>query len=461
MNKPVQILFIEDNQGDVRLTREMLNDVKNFPYQMTDVASLSEGKKLIPKNKFDVILLDLGLPDSQGIETFHNLIDHSQQLPIIVLTGLGDEQIGMKAIKNGAQDYLLKGEISGTFLARTIQYAIERYQTEHSLKQKSFELGERVKELKCLIDVSNFAYLKDTSLEKRLQEIINILPKAWQFPEFTQARLKIEDKEIKTNNFQKSDWKLDKEIQVYGESKGKIEVCYLKEMPDADEGPFLKEERDLINALALRLGEIIERDQAVDDLKKSYKKVKKTLEGTIKALSLTVETRDPYTAGHQERVTTLVTAIADEMGLSKEKKTGLELAARIHDIGKINIPVEILSKPGQLDEFEYSLLKNHPETGYEILKNIDFPWPIAKIVLQHHERMDGSGYPKGLKRKDIILEARILGVSDVVEAMSSHRPYRPALTIEESLKEIEQNRGILYDKKVVDACLKLFRKKKF
>lgn len=445
----------------MRLTREMLNDVKNFPYQMTHVASLSEGKKLIPKNKFDVILLDLGLPDSLGIDTLHNLTNHSGQLPTIVLTGLEDEQIGMRAIKNGAQDFLVKGETNGTFLARTIQYAIERKQTEHTLKKKSFELGERVKELKCLIDVSNFAYLKDISLEKRLHEIVNILPKAWQFPEVTGARLKLEGKEIKTNNFKDSDWKQDKEIQIYGEIKGKIEICYLKEMPDEDEGPFLKEERDLINALALRLGEIIERDQAVDDLKKSYKKAEKTLEGTIQALSLAVESRDPYTAGHQERVTTLVKAIADEMGISEEKKTGLQLAARIHDIGKINIPAEILSKPGKLNEFEYSLLKNHPETGYEILKNIDFPWPIAKIVLQHHERMDGSGYPKNLKGKDIILEARILGVADVVEAMSSNRPYRPALTIEESLREINQNRGILYDENVVDACLKLFDNNRF
>ena len=174
-----------------------------------------------------------------------------------------------------------------------------------------------------------------------------------------------------------------------------------------------------------------------------------------------MDTRDPYTAGHQQRVAQLASGIAQELRLPRKQQEAIKIAAALHDIGKIGIPSEILTKPATLNEVEFSLIKKHPEMGYDILKDIDFAYPIAQIVLEHQERMDGSGYPQGLKGKDILLEAKIIGVADVVEAMSSHRPYRPALGIDKALEEISQNRGILYDPKVVDACLKLFKEKGF
>jgi PAS domain S-box-containing protein/putative nucleotidyltransferase with HDIG domain len=180
------------------------------------------------------------------------------------------------------------------------------------------------------------------------------------------------------------------------------------------------------------------------------------LEQSIQTIANTVEARDPYTAGHQQRVSELAVAIAREMHLPAEQINGIHLAAIIHDLGKIHVPAEILAKPGRLSEIEYALIKQHPQEGYEILKDVKFPWPIADIVLQHHERMDGSGYPQGLKGDAILLEARIMAVADVVEAMSSHRPYRPGLGIDAALNEIEKNKGALYDVKVVDACLKIF-----
>lgn len=179
----------------------------------------------------------------------------------------------------------------------------------------------------------------------------------------------------------------------------------------------------------------------------------------VTAIASTVEMRDPYTAGHQRRTAHLATAIAKELLLSADQIEGLNLACVVHDIGKIRIPAEILCKPGRLNELEFGLIKQHPETGYEILKSIDFPWPIAKTVLQHHERQDGSGYPNGLCDLDILLEAKILAVADVVEAMSSHRPYRAGLGVEAALDEITFNKGRLYDSSVVDACLNLFRNK--
>jgi len=160
------------------------------------------------------------------------------------------------------------------------------------------------------------------------------------------------------------------------------------------------------------------------------------MEDSISAISLVTEARDAYTAGHQRRVTKLAVAIAKEMGFPKDRVEGIKIAALIHDVGKINLPAEILSKPGKLSEIEFGLIKNHPQKGYEILKTIDFPWPVAEIVLQHHEKMNGSGYPRGLKRDEILLEAKIICVADVVEAMSSHRPYRPALGINKALEEI-------------------------
>jgi putative nucleotidyltransferase with HDIG domain len=171
--------------------------------------------------------------------------------------------------------------------------------------------------------------------------------------------------------------------------------------------------------------------------------------------------RDPYTAGHQARVTRLACAIAKETGLPDERIQGLNVAGTLHDLGKMYVPAEILSKPTRLTESEMMIIKAHPQAAYDILKGIEFPWPVAQIVLQHHERRDGSGYPQGLSGDDILLEARILAVADVVEAMASHRPYRPAHGIDKALEEISQNRDLLYDAGVVDACLKLFREKGF
>jgi len=168
--------------------------------------------------------------------------------------------------------------------------------------------------------------------------------------------------------------------------------------------------------------------------------------------------RDPYTAGHQRRVAELASAIAKEMRLPKEKIEGIHMAGLIHDIGKIAVPAEILSKPSKLSKMEMDLIKAHSQVGYELLKEIDFPWPVANIVLQHHERLDGVGYPQGLKGDEILLEARILAVADVVEAMASHRPYRPALGLDAALDEIKQGKGKLYEPAAVDACLVLFEK---
>ena len=207
--------------------------------------------------------------------------------------------------------------------------------------------------------------------------------------------------------------------------------------------------------------DITERKQAEEELRQTLESLKKSFVATVQVMVLAIESRDHYTSGHQNRAADLASAIATEMGLPLDKIEGIHMAGSIHDIGKLSIPAEILSKPTKLTNIEFSLIKEHSQIGYDMLKEVESPWPLAQIVYQHHERMDGSGYPRNLKGDEIIIEARIMAVADVVEAMASHRPYRAALGIDAALMEIEKNRETLYDNVVADTCLKLFREKDY
>ena len=221
--------------------------------------------------------------------------------------------------------------------------------------------------------------------------------------------------------------------------------------------PVMEEDRVVQIITVIR--DITERKRSEEQLHQTLDSLKKAVGTTIQVLGTASEVRDPYTAGHQKRVADLARVIATEMGLSSDTIEGIRMAGSIHDIGKLSIPSEILVKPTEPTNIEFSLIKEHPQIGYEMLKDVESPWPLAQIVYQHHERMDGSGYPRNLKGDEILIEARIMAVADVVEAMASHRPYRPTLGIEVALEEIEKNKGILYDDAVADTCLKLFREK--
>ncbi len=242
-------------------------------------------------------------------------------------------------------------------------------------------------------------------------------------------------------------------IEVYEEddvclSFGNLTIVS-KEMEAEDK---IKKHHDLL--------ETIVQERTVE-LTKINRQLQQSLDEIVIAMSLTLEERDPYTAGHQRRTTDLSLAIAKEMGLPEYETKGLQMAGLIHDMGKISVPGEILSKPGGLNDAELQLIKRHPQVAYDILKQIDFPWPLDQIVLQHHEKIDGSGYPQGLSGDQILLESKILCVADVVETMETHRPYRPSLGRDAAIEEISKNRGILFDPEVVDACLRLFQEKEF
>lgn len=225
--------------------------------------------------------------------------------------------------------------------------------------------------------------------------------------------------------------------------------------------PWIDPATGSMEGVIVYLQDITHRLQAQEALTDSLAKLKKTLHGTVLALASAAERRDPYTAGHQRKVAQLACAIAREMGLNSEQIEGVRVIGLLHDIGKIAVPAEILAKPGKIAESEINLIKSHPQVGYEILKQVEFPWPVAPAVLQHHERLDHSGYPEGLGGPEICLEAKIIAVADVVEAMSSHRPYRSSLGIDQALKEILQYKGVRYDPEVVDTCIALFTEKGF
>jgi putative nucleotidyltransferase with HDIG domain len=225
------------------------------------------------------------------------------------------------------------------------------------------------------------------------------------------------------------------------------------------------------NALRRRNLEIQHRrqretlEQMVQDrtlkLQHTLERLKNAFEGVTEAMGLAIEARDPYTAGHQKRVAKVAAAIGVQMGLPPQEIEGIRIAGLIHDIGKIYVPAEILSKPARLTETEFRFIKEHSRVGYDILKSIEFSWPIGEAVYQHHERVNGTGYPRGLKGDEIVLSAKVIAVADVVEAMASHRPYRPALGMDKAFEEISKNRGILYEAEAVDACLQAYRNNAF
>jgi PAS domain S-box-containing protein len=260
---------------------------------------------------------------------------------------------------------------------------------------------------------------------------------------------------------------LSKELEKYEQGEiNKLQVLQL-EMRRKDGSivwtevkvSFIRDENRRPVGIICVSRDITERKLAEAKLLETLNSLKKAFGTTIQVMVSAIEARDPYTSGHQSRAADIAGAIATEMGLPKERVVGILMAGSIHDIGKLSVPAEILSKPAKLSDIEFSLIKEHSHSGYEILKNVESPWPLAQIVYQHHERMDGSGYPRNLKGEEILLDARIMAVADVVEAMASHRPYRSALGIDAALEEIEKNKGIIYDATVADACLKLFREK--
>jgi len=634
---PIRLLLLEDNPGDARLVQATLADEAPGEFVITTVERLADALQRIRKERFDAVLSDLGLPDSAGIGTAQAIVDHAPALPLVVLTGTHDMELGRAAIQLGAQDYLVKGETRAPTIARTLRYAIERKRLERELRMANETLDRRVAERTAGLDllarratvmlqlpdlsdhmserefmqqglefaeqltgsrisfmhfvnedqksIELAAWSRDTmahyctaafdahypisqagiwadAFRKRAPILFNDyaacsdkrglpqghspLHRLVSVPVIEQGKVRamagVGNKETDYNptdvetlrllaeeiwhilhrqrtarTLRESEERFRglveqsiagiyiiqdgkfayvnprfAEIRGFGSADELIGLDPSPLIAEKDRGTVAENNRRLLageipsrsfsftalckdgstaevgvsSTLAAYRGraaiigmmqDISEKRRAEEEIQRYIEQLKTAVASTVEVATALGELRDPYTAGHERRVAGIATSIGAELGFDDRRLEGLRVAGHLHDVGKITVPSEILSKPGKLNAIEMQLVRGHAQTSYDVLKIVAFPWPVAEVALQHHERMDGSGYPQGLKGEAILLEARIMAVADVVEAMSSHRPYRAGLGIDKALAEIERGRGSAYDPVVVDACLKLFR----
>ena len=451
----LKIMVVEDESLAVLDIKRRL---KKLGYVLTrSVFSGEEAVSAAAQDKPDLILMDIVLAgEMDGIQAAGE-IRASHDIPIIFLTAYADAETLHKAKFTGPSGYIIK-----PFEDREIQTAIELalYKHEAWKKEKAHQqwlsttlesIGDgvvttdaegRVTYMNGVAEVLT-GWKAGNAMGRDLSEVFHVLEEEGGGLFSNLAVEIVQKKHIIAT---------DDAVLLLGNDR---------EVPlELFATPILDEKR-ILTGMVLAFRDISGRKRAEETLKQNVQNLRRTLDETVNALAVASEKRDPYTAGHQQRVSKLACAIAEEMGLSEDQVDGIRVASLLHDIGKIHVPAEILAKPAKLTEMEFGIMKTHPEVGHEILKKISFPWPVAEIVLQHHERLDGSGYPSGLSGEKILLEAKILAVADVVEAMSSHRPYRASLGLEPALDEISKNRKIRYDSDVVGACQVLFHKENF
>ena len=459
MGEKARILVVEDERV---VAEHVANILRNFGYDVIAVVSSGEDAVKIAEKKLpDLVLMDIMLEgDMNGIEATGQVRSRFG-IPVVYLTVYADDERLQRAKKTEPFGYILK-----PFEERELYSSIEMALYKHKMEKVLVESERRYRLL--AENVSDVIWTMDMDMRFTYGS-----PSTYSLTGYTveeQVNLTL-DKILTPDSFEIASRVFNEEAAIEASGLGDTSRTRLLELEQVHKDGstlWVEVKTSFLRAPDGRpigvLGvtrDITESRRAKGELEQSCIKLQNTLDGAINALASVVEMRDPYTAGHQQRVAELSCAIAGEMGLSEDQVQEIHMATIVHDIGKINIPSEILSKPSRLTEMEFNMIKTHSQAGYDILKEIEFPWPIAQIVLQHHERMDGSGYPQGLKGEEILLEARVIAVADVVEAMASHRPYRPALKIEDALEEISRNKGILYDPRAVDACLKLFTEKGF
>jgi PAS domain S-box-containing protein/putative nucleotidyltransferase with HDIG domain len=438
-----KILIVEDDKTTCQILKSLLNSLE---YEISGIAESGENVlEFLLKNQTDLILMDIGLEGKiDGIETTR-IINETYNIPVIFVTSSSDKETIDRSKSVNPFGYIIK-PIDKNELKTGIEMALVRFKMESALKENEHKLSTILNSIADAVIVidkdGRITYINpvaDKMLNTNSGQILN---------SYLNDVIYLETNKKMTEDISISE--IDHDYLVLKDNT-KIPVNY-------SASPI----RDSLNknsGAVIVIRDDTERMKSQQKLKESYERLRNTMTGIIEAMAQTLESRDPYTAGHQRRVSDLAREIAGIMNLPEDIVEGIRMSAIIHDIGKISIPAEILSKPGKLSNIEFDLMKTHPQTGYEILKNIDFPWPVADIIYQHHEKLNGTGYPRGLKGDEILLESKILSVADVVEAMASHRPYRPALGIETALEEILKYRTIYFDADIVDACISLFREK--
>ena len=458
MSKPqfLRLLMVEDSEDDALLIIRALKKGGYDP-EYARVETAAAMKEALKEKQWDVILCDYKLPKFNAPSAIAVLKETNIDIPLIIVSGAIGEETAVECMRLGAHDYIMKGNLSR--LCPSIKRELEDSESRSKRKQAEEALRESEEKYRNLFENAN-----ETIFVAQDGKIVFFNPMALML-------LGYEGAEIASRPFIDFIHPDDRGMFIdrhFRRMKGEyIPRRYSFRIVHKDGGVrWVDLDTVLIKweekpATLNFMNDITGRKQAEEEREQSFERVRKALLGTVHAISQIVEMKDPYTSGHQQRVADLARSIATEMGLSAERQDFVRTASSIHDIGKIALPAEILSKPTKLTELEFRLIKTHSQTGFDILKDIEFPWPVADVVLQHHERIDGSGYPQGLKGKSILQEAQILSVADVLEAITFHRPYREALGLDFALEEISRNKGILYDSDAVDACLRLFKEKDY
>jgi PAS domain S-box-containing protein/putative nucleotidyltransferase with HDIG domain len=464
-----KVLVVDD---DAFLRESIATYLEDSDFDVIEAENGRIGLEKFRSVQPDVVLLDLRMPEMDGLELLPLLVEEDEETPVIIVSGMGTMQDSIEALRLGAWDYITKPIHDMAFLEHAIGRAIERARMTTELRQYRENLeslvAERTTELKqqhallqsLINSIPDLIFYKDE--ESRYQGCNKAFE---EYAGKAEADLiNKDDMELFPQAHAEVQRVADRQMLADGRSRHSEELL---EYPDGRrvlvetlKTPFFGPDGDLRGLIGVSR-DITERMMAEKEREEHAEKLQATLVQTIQAVAVAMEKRDPYTAGHQQRVALIAEKIAHEMDLEEGVIEGLRLGAMIHDIGKIYVPAEILARPGRLTETEMSIIKTHSQVGYDIVKDVAFPWPVEKMILQHHERLDGSGYPNGIKGDEIILEARILCVADVVEAMASHRPYRAGLGIEAAMEEIKGNSGNIYDPLVVDACVRLFEEKGF
>lgn len=452
---PTKILVVEDEPV---ISQDIVHRLAALGYHPLPVASsVRQALEIATAHKPDLVLMDIVLNGSQddgldGIDAAAELRE-KMLIPVIYITSHSEETILLRAKSTEPFGYLLK-PFDDRELRVCIEIALYKSATDRKLLESERKLATMLSSIgDAVVGVS------DQGLVQFFNPMAETLA-GWSAKDilgkpFMHA-LRIVDQTTRQPLLDIEAMVREPHALLPFSDSGVLVGRHGAELPIDLSATCIQSAAGDFFGIALVFRDVSERRKTEEALKQSVCNLRRTLEETVKALAVTAEKRDPYTAGHQQRVAKLASAIAEKLGLDPDRIDGLRVASLLHDIGKIYVPAEILAKPARLTSVEMELMKTHSEVGYDILKSVSFPWPVAEMVLQHHERMDGGGYPAGFSGDEIIYEARIIMVADVIEAMSSHRPYRAALGVDIALEEITKNRGQRYDAATVDACLELF-----
>ncbi|MDD3268460.1 MAG: response regulator [Syntrophomonadaceae bacterium] len=475
------LILIVDDSGVVRAM--LRSTLEKEGYRVLEASNGQKATEICQKVQPDMVLLDILMPVMDGLTTCRHLrrMPGGLHLPILMVTGLTDDEAIGQVFEAGATDIILKPvnmvalryRVQRLLKARLAAKALRESELKHRLLLASIRTPILALDRDLAILYCNEAYavlmgksgknLEGDKLAELFPGIAQTASYAAYLQVMEQGGIQFVQNKLNNRNLHE---------RVYPTPWGILSITEdITERMRAETISHQLHQRlqkrveqrttELVEANVFLECEIAERKEIEKKLRCSYYQLHKTLLGTVDALAITSEKRDSYTAGHQRRVAQLACAIAQEMGLGEQQLEGIRVAASLHDIGKIYVPMDILSKSTRLSDLEMNLIKTHPQIGYEIVKPIPFKSPVAETVLQHHERLDGSGYPNGLRGSEILLEAKIIAVADVVEAITSHRPYRSALGLEVALQEIETHRGNLYEADIVDACCQVFKSSKF